>query len=209
MKTYQNHDIEQFFYDMGYTNIAGCDEAGRGPLVGPVVAGAVIMPKDCFIDGVTDSKKLSDKRRRELEPIIKEKAIAWAVSFVSEKEIDEINIYEASKKAMMLSLRDLKVGPDLVVTDAMPFSFSCPVKPFIHGDALFFSIACASILAKVARDNYMIELGKEYPMYQYEKNKGYPTPSHLKAIETYGVTNHYRFTFGPVKKVIQRNKINI
>jgi ribonuclease HII len=208
MKHYDNHQIENRLYAEGYLYIAGCDEVGRGPLVGPVCAGAVIMPKDCYIEGVTDSKQVSEINREKLSKIIKEKAIAWAVSYVSNEEIDEINIYQASKKAMMLALASLKVKPSIVLSDAMPLTIDCPNEAIIKGDAKSFTIACASIIAKVERDHYMGELAKKYPQYQYEKNKGYPTKAHLAAIEEYGITPLYRMTYGPVKKVIEKNKLN-
>ena len=176
-----------------YTNeiefIAGCDEAGRGPLAGPVVCAAVIMPKDFQNEVVNDSKQLTDKKRRVVE--------------VSADKIDEINIYEASRLGMELALRNLKHRYDMVLTDCMPLLHEIvPVEAIVKGDAKSFNIACASILAKVTRDNIMIELDKKYPEYQFAKHKGYGTKIHLEALEKYGAIEHiHRKTYGPVKNL--------
>lgn len=190
-----------------YTNeiefIAGCDEAGRGPLAGPVVCAAVIMPKDFQNEVVNDSKQLTDKKRRELFEIVKKEAIAYAVLEISADKIDEINIYEASRLGMELALRNLKHRYDMVLTDCMPLLHeTVPVEAIVKGDAKSFNIACASILAKVTRDNIMIELDKQYPEYQFAKHKGYGTKAHLEALEKYGAIEHiHRKTYGPIKNL--------
>ena len=188
-------------FDNKYLNkniqlIAGVDEAGRGPLAGPVVAAAVIFSPDVLIEGVDDSKVLSEKRREELfEKIIKE-SIAHSVSVVSVEIIEEINILNASLLAMRQSVEALKVQPDLIIADGnQKFDYSVPVIPVIKGDAKSFSIAAASILAKVTRDRIMKELAIEYPVYKWEKNKGYPTKQHRESIKLNGTSPFHRKTF--------------
>lgn len=205
MKKYNNYDIENKLYNSGYSYICGTDEVGRGPICGPVVACAVIMPKGIVIDGVTDSKKVSLKNRLILNDIIKEKAIAYAIVFIDNNTIDEINIYQASKKAMTDAINSLKVKPDYILADAMPLEFDVPVESIIKGDEKSFTIGCASILAKVARDNYMDELSKKYPMYGFDKNKGYPTKLHLDAIKTYGILEYHRRSYSPVANEVLNN----
>ena len=193
---------EKKLYKDNITLIAGVDEVGRGPLVGPVVAAAVILPKNYKLEGLDDSKKLSEKKREKLFPIIMNDAIAVGIGECSAKEIDEINIYEASRKAMMKAIDNLKVKPEYILVDAMPLFTDIPHEAIIHGDALSLSIAAASVIAKVTRDKMMIELDEEYPMYGFKKHKGYPTKLHLENLKKYGPLKNYRFTYGPVRDLI-------
>ena len=194
---------EKELYKEGYKLICGCDEAGRGPLVGPVVAGAVILPVDYELEGLTDSKQLSEKKREYYFAKIKEDAISYGIGIVSAKKIDEVNIYEASRLAMKEAISKLSVKPDYVLTDAMPMpGYDIPVKSIIHGDALSLSIAAASVLAKVTRDDIMKKMALEHPEYEFERHKGYPTKRHLELLELYGPTKDYRFTYKPVRDLI-------
>ena len=194
---------EKELYKEGYQLICGCDEAGRGPLVGPVVAGAVILPVDYELVGLTDSKQLSEKKREYYFAKIKEDAISYGIGIVSAKKIDEVNIYEASRLAMKEAISKLSVKPDYVLTDAMPMpGYDIPVKSIIHGDALSLSIAAASVLAKVTRDDIMKKMALEHPEYEFERHKGYPTKRHLELLELYGPTKDYRFTYKPVRDLI-------
>ena len=195
---------EKKLYKDKITLIAGVDEVGRGPLVGPVVAAAVILPKNYKLDGLNDSKKLSEKKREELYPIIMKDAISVGVGECSPKEIDEINIYEASRKAMMRALENLSVKPEYILVDAMPLFTDTPHSAIIHGDALSLSIAAASVIAKVTRDKMMIELDKVHPEYGFKKHKGYPTKAHIEALKKYGPLENYRFTYGPVRDLIKK-----
>lgn len=209
MKHYDNHEIEIRLNNEGYELIAGTDEVGRGPLAGPVVAACVIMSKDCYIEGVTDSKKISEKNRKILEGIIKEKAISYKVVFIDPKKIDEINIYEASRLAMTTAINTLDVKPDYVLADAMPLFIDIKSESIIKGDEKSFTIACASILAKVARDEYMVELDKLYPEYGFAKHKGYPTKQHLEAIKQYGILDlHHRKSYTPVQDEALKGNYN-
>ena len=183
--------------------IAGVDEVGRGPLVGPVVAAAVILPKNYKLEGLDDSKKLSEKKREKLFPIIMKDAVAVGIGEVSAKEIDEINIYEASRKAMMKAIDNLKVKPEFILSDAMKLFTDIPFNAIIHGDALSLSIAAASVVAKVTRDKMMIELDEKYPEYGFKKHKGYPTKLHLENLKKYGPLDNYRFTYGPVRDLLK------
>lgn len=201
-----NYEFERKIYNEGYKYIAGTDEVGRGCIAGPVVACAIIMPKDVIIEGVTDSKLLTDKKRRLLKEEIISKAIAVEVTFISEKEIDEINILEASRKAMVESINKLKIKPDFVLADAMKLPIDIPTMDIIKGDLRSHSIGCASIVAKVMRDDFMIELSKEYPGYDLEKNKGYPTPFHKNQLLKIGITPIHRKTYEPVRIAILENK---
>lgn len=196
-------EYERKLYAQGYELICGCDEAGRGPLVGPVVAGAVILPKTYHLEGLTDSKKLSEKKREKYFIQIKEDAIAYGIGIVDAKTIDEINIYEASRLAMKKAIENMLVKPEYVLTDAMPiFDYPVPVEPIIHGDGLSITIAAASVLAKVTRDHIMYELDRKYPEYEFKKHKGYPTKRHLELLRLYGPTEDYRFTYRPVHDLI-------
>ena len=197
--TYQ----DQFYSDKVHL-IVGTDEAGRGPLAGPVVAAAVIFPEDYQNDKINDSKQLSEKQRRALFSEIKEHAIAVGVGIVSADEIDQINIYEAARKAMKLAIADMKHDFDLVLTDCMKLpGYDVPVIDIVKGDAKALPIAAASIIAKVTRDEMMDELDKEYPNYKFSKNKGYGTKDHLDALKKYGPIEHiHRKTFKPVEKIL-------
>lgn len=198
LKAYEKH-----YYALGYNYIAGTDEAGRGPLCGPVVAAAVILPKDFTLPGLTDSKKLSEKKREEFYPIIVEKAISVGVSVIEADEIDKINILEASRKGMIEAISKLSVKPDFVLTDAMDIHTDNHLA-IIKGDAKSLSIAAASVIAKVTRDHIMMEYDKKYPEYGFASHKGYPTKSHLEKIEKYGILNIYRRTYKPVAKILER-----
>lgn len=200
--------FEREYYSKGYNVIAGTDEVGRGPLAGPVVASCVIMPKDCYIEGVTDSKKISDKKRKELRKEIEKKALSIVTVFIDEQTIDKINIYEASRLAMTKAIKGLTIKPDVVFVDAMPMSLDVETVSIIKGDEKSFSIACASIIAKEIRDEYMISLDKKYPEYGFKDHKGYPTKKHIEALNTYGVLPIHRRSYSPVQKVIMmENKL--
>lgn len=201
-----NYKFEEQYYNEGKVYIAGTDEVGRGPLAGPVVATAVIMPKGCYIEGVTDSKKLSEKKRKALKEEIEKKALSVVTVFISEEEIDEINIYEASRLAMTKAIKGLTPKPDIVLSDAMPLHIDIETLPIIKGDQLSFTIGCASIIAKVIRDDYMDLMDKKYPEYGFKKHKGYPTKAHIEAINKYGVSPIHRKTYGPVARKLEENK---
>lgn len=177
--------------------IAGIDEAGRGPLAGPVVCACVIMPMDegSIIDGINDSKKLSEKKREMLFEQIKEKAITYSVVEISEREIDEINILNATKKGMLEALNTLDCKPEIVLIDAVSLDTNIPQEGVIHGDALSYNIACASILAKVHRDRLMVDLSKVYPDYGFEKHKGYGTKLHIENLKKFGACPIHRTSF--------------
>lgn len=203
-KIIDNYSYEKNIYSEGYKYIVGIDEVGRGPLAGPVVACAVIMPEGCYIEGVTDSKKISHKMRQKLKEEIMEKALAIGISFMDEKVVDEVNIYEATKMAMYDAVSKLRIKPDYVLVDAMPLEFDIPHLSIIKGDEKSFMIGCASIIAKEARDDFMNELDKIYPEYGFKQNKGYPTKFHLDALLKYGITPVHRKTYGPVKAIISK-----
>lgn len=189
-------EIEDSFYADGVNVICGVDEAGRGPLAGPVCAAAVILPPHLEIPGLTDSKKLTDKKRRELYPIIKEQAIAYGIGMASEQEIDEINILQATFLAMQRALDQLNIKPDLALIDGnREKDFGIPVKTVVKGDSLSMNIAAASILAKVTRDDLMVKLAEEYPQYGFEIHKGYGTKAHYAALTVYGPSPIHRMTF--------------
>lgn len=189
-------EIEDGFYDQGIGVICGVDEAGRGPLAGPVCAAAVILPKHLDLPGLTDSKKLTDKKRRELYPIIKEQAIAYGIGFASEKEIDEINILQATFLAMQRAIDQLAVKPDLALIDGnREKDFRLPVKTVVKGDSLSLNIAAASVLAKVTRDDLMQEMADAYPQYGFEVHKGYGTKAHYAALTEHGPSPIHRVTF--------------
>lgn len=189
-------EIEDSLFDQGIGVICGVDEAGRGPLAGPVYAAAAILPRDLEIPGLTDSKKLSDKKRRELFPIIKEQAVAFGIGVASEKEIDEINILQATFLAMKRALEKLSVRPDLALIDGnRETDFGVPAKTVVKGDSLSASIAAASILAKVSRDDYMMELAQKYPQYGFDIHKGYGTKAHYQALREFGPSEVHRMTF--------------
>ena len=188
--------IEQGHFDAGVKLICGVDEAGRGPLAGPVCAAAVILPPNIEIPGLNDSKKLSDKKRRELYPVIKEKAIAYGIAFADQKEIDEINILQATYLAMERAIGQLSVKPELALIDGnRAKDFGLPVETVVHGDSLSASIAAASVLAKVTRDDYMLKMAEEYPGYDFEIHKGYGTKAHYAALTKLGACPIHRMTF--------------
>ena len=199
------YKIEEGLYKKGYKFIAGCDEAGRGPMAGPLVAAAVILPVGYKLDYLDDSKKLTAKRREELFEIIKRDAIDYKYTIISANDVDILNPLEASRKAMELSLAGLK-KLDYVLTDCMDVNVSVPYESYIHGDAKSASIAAASIIAKVTRDHIMMDLDKEYPMYEFGRHKGYVTKRHLELLEKYGVSPVHRKSYAPVKKVLLKNK---
>ena len=203
--TYQN----QFYSDKVHL-IVGTDEAGRGPLAGPVVAAAVILPENYQNDNINDSKQLSEKQRYALFLEIKEHAIAVGVGIVSADEIDQINIYEAARKAMKLAIKDMNHQFDLILTDCMKLpGYNVPVIDIVKGDAKALPIAAASIIAKVTRDEMMDELDQQYPNYKFSKHKGYGTKDHLDAIKKFGPIEHiHRKTFKPVAKIL-RGEMNL
>ncbi len=184
--------------------IAGVDEVGRGPLAGPVVAAAVILDPDQAIEGLADSKKITEKRREQLAEEIKEKALAWAISRVDIDVIDEINILQASLRAMTIAVSGLKQQPDFVMIDGnkIPAKLTIKAEAIVKGDDRVPCISAASIIAKVARDHEMIEMDKIYPGYGLAKHKGYPTKMHMEALQQLGVTEIHRRSFGPVRRVI-------
>ena len=189
-------EIEDSFYEKSVKLICGVDEAGRGPLAGPVCAAAVILPPHLEIPGLNDSKKLSDKKRRELYPVIKEQALAYGIAFASEQEIDEINILQATFLAMQRALDLLEVRPELALIDGnRAKDFGLPVETVIHGDGLSANIAAASVLAKVTRDDLMMKLAEEYPQYGFEVHKGYGTKAHYAALEEFGACPCHRQSF--------------
>lgn len=188
--------IENTFFEEGVQVICGVDEAGRGPLAGPVCAAAVILPPNLEIPGLNDSKKLTDKRRRELVPIIKEQAIAYGIGFASHEEIDQINILQATYLAMERAIAQLSVKPELALIDGnRAKDFGIRVQTVVKGDSLSASIAAASVLAKVARDDLMTEAAEAYPKYQFEVHKGYGTKAHYAALTAYGPSPIHRMTF--------------
>lgn len=188
--------IEDGLFEEGFEVICGVDEAGRGPLAGPVCAAAVILPKHCVIEGLNDSKKLTDKRRRELFPIIKEQALAYGIGLADHKEIDEINILQATYLAMERALAQLKLKPDIALIDGnRAKDFGLPVKTVVKGDSLSANIAAASVLAKVTRDDIMDAMAVQYPQYGFEVHKGYGTKAHYEALRTHGASQIHRMTF--------------
>lgn len=211
MKKSDQIDLWQYekdLYEQGYEYIGGTDEAGRGPLIGPVVAACCVLPKDFILEGLTDSKKLSEKKREQFFPFIKEHALAYGIGIVSPERIDEINIYQASREAMLIAIKEVreKINLEYVLSDAMPLSLDIPSLPIIKGDAKSISIAAASVLAKVTRDHILEDLDQKYPEYGFKKHKGYPTKAHLEAIEKYGLIEGYRKTYGPIKKILEEQK---
>ena len=182
--------------------IGGVDEVGRGPLIGDVVAACVVLPEDFVLEGLTDSKKLTEKKRDKFYDIITKKALAIGIGKVSPKEIDELNIYEATKKAMLLAITEVrsKINLEHILIDAMPLNIDIPTTSIIKGDAKSISIAAASVIAKVTRDRDMYELDKKYPMYDLAHNKGYGTKKHIEALKEYGITEYHRLSYAPVKE---------
>ena len=199
--TYERELIKQ-----GITLIGGIDEVGRGPLVGPVVAACVILPLNYELEGLTDSKKLSEKKREQFYEILKKEALSIGVGIVSAEKIDEVNIYEATKLAMQDAIKNCALKPEYLLIDAMKLDTSIPSNSIIKGDSKSLSIAAASVIAKVTRDRMLIELDKKYPMYDFKHNKGYPTKKHLEAINQFGIINLHRKSYAPVKEYLERIK---
>ncbi len=194
-------------YNRGCKYICGIDEVGRGPLAGPVVAAAVILKKDSYFEGLNDSKKLSKKKREELFEQITKEAVAYSICEVDNIEIEKYNIYNAARIAMMRAVEKLDIKPDFLLIDAMPFeNYSIPNFSMIKGDEKSVSIAAASVVAKVYRDNLMEKYAKEYPYYDFENNAGYGTKKHLDALEKYGVSPIHRRDFEPIKSIIKGGK---
>ena len=198
------HELEK----EGINYIGGVDEVGRGPLIGPVVTACCVLPKDFKLEGLTDSKKLTEKKREEYYKYIKDNCIAYGIGGASPEKIDEINIYQATKEAMIMAINKVReqVPLEHVLIDAMPLELDIPNTSIIKGDAKSISIAAASVLAKVTRDHLMIELDKKYPEYGFAKHKGYPTKKHLEAIHEYGLIDGYRKSYGPVKELLGDKK---
>lgn len=209
-------EYENNLYNEGVTLIAGVDEVGRGPLIGPVVACACILPVNFYHKDIKDSKKLSEKKREKMYKIIKENAISIGLGIVSEKVIDEVNIYEATKIAMKEAIKNLNITPEHVLIDAMKLELNISSTSIIKGDAKSESIAAASIIAKVTRDHMLDEMDKEYPMYDLKNNKGYGTKKHLEALQTYGPCKYHRVSYSPVRNALNEkntktieNKVNV
>ncbi|MDY0408146.1 ribonuclease HII [Virgibacillus soli] len=201
---------EKRYQQLGYQHIAGIDEAGRGPLAGPVVAAAVILPPSFELLGLNDSKQLNEQTRLRFFHIIKEHAISYGVGIVDNEQIDRINIYEATKNAMLLAMEQLSPTPDFVLIDAVPLHNSkYPFMAMDKGDQKSVSIAAASILAKVTRDQLMKQLHEQYPVYQFDRNMGYGTKGHMDALSEYGPTDFHRKSFAPVKNCISNKNSHV
>ena len=198
-----NYKYEKELIDKGIKLIAGVDEVGRGPLVGPVVAACVVLPLEFNLDGLTDSKKLSEKKRNYFFEEIKKQALGIGIGIIDEKKIDEVNIYEATKLAMKDAIKNCSVKPEHVLIDAMPLDIDIPTTSIIKGDLKSITISAASVIAKVTRDRMMYELDQKYPMYEFKKNKGYPTKAHVEAIQKYGVIKEHRRSYGPVRDYLE------
>lgn len=194
---------EKELYKKGITLIAGVDEVGRGPLCGPVVACACILPKNYYLEGLTDSKKLSEKKREQYYDILIKDCISYGLGIISPRIIDEINIYEATKEAMKLAIKNLSILPEHILIDAMPLDLDIPSTSIIKGDSLSESIAAASVIAKVTRDRMMCELDQLYPEYGFKNHKGYATKQHIQNVKEHGVLDFYRFTFSPISDLIK------
>lgn len=208
MNTVDLYAYEKELWEKGIDYVGGVDEVGRGPLIGPVVTACVVLPHDFVLEGLTDSKKLTEKKREQFYDYIMEHAVCVKIGMCSPERIDEINIYQASREAMIEAIE--KVAKEIplghVLVDAMPLDIDIDTTSIIKGDAKSITIAAASVIAKVTRDHMMIELDHKYPMYGFGKHKGYPTKQHLEAIETYGLIEGYRKTYGPVKKILEGGK---
>ena len=199
----KEYEIE--LYKQGINYIAGIDEVGRGPLIGPVVTAAVILPKDFYDERINDSKKLTEKKRELLYDVIMENAISVGIGMSSNEVIDEINILEATKKAMLEAINNLSITPEHLLIDAVKLDTKIPQTPLIKGDAKSLSIAAASIIAKVTRDRMLIEMDKKYPEYDFKHNKGYGTKKHIEAIYKYGVLKEHRRSFEPIKSIVEKS----
>ena len=195
------YKYEKELYSNNIRYIGGVDEVGRGPLIGPVVAACVVLPKDFILDGLTDSKKLSEKKRDYYFDIINKDALAVGIGIIDNDKIDEVNIYEATKLAMKDAISKLKIKPEHVLTDAMKLELDVPVTPIIKGDLKSQTIAAASVIAKVTRDKMMYELDEQYPHYNFKNNKGYPTKDHIEAIEKHGIIKEHRKSYAPIKNM--------
>lgn len=198
------YDYEKALIEKGIKYICGIDEAGRGPLAGPVVAAAVILKENPQFEYVNDSKKLTEKKRLLALEEIKREALAIGIGISSVEDIDRINIYRATAQAMLSAVETLKIKPEYLLVDAMPLVTTIPQKSIIKGDQLSLSIAAASIVAKTARDSYMDEMDKLFPEYKFKQHKGYGTKAHLEALEKYGVTPIHRKTFEPIKTMVTK-----
>ncbi len=207
MEQIDNYKYERELRKKGINFIAGVDEVGRGPLVGPVVAACVVLPEEFSLDGLTDSKKLTENKRDFFYDEITKQALGIGVGIIDEKKIDEVNIYEATKLAMKEAiancLKECKI--EHVLIDAMPLDIEIPTTSIIKGDLKSITISAASVIAKVSRDRMMDELDKVYPMYGFKKNKGYPTKQHVEAINQYGIIDEHRLSYGPVKDYLEKN----
>jgi len=186
----------------GINLIAGVDEVGRGPLVGPVVTACVILPEKFNLEGLTDSKKLSEKKREILYKEIEEQALGIGIGIVDNEEIDKINILNATKKAMKMAINNCNVRPEHVLIDAVKLDIDIPTTSIIKGDLKSITISAASVIAKVTRDHMLYELDKKYPMYDFKHNKGYPTKKHIEAIMEYGIIKEHRRSYSPVKEYV-------
>lgn len=196
---------EKELWNQGINYVAGMDEVGRGPLIGPVVTACVILPKDFELKGLTDSKKLSEKKREEYYDYIMEHALSVGIGMMDEKIIDKVNIYEATKLAMYQAVENSSITPEHILIDAMKLEkLKMPSTSIIKGDAKSISIAAASVIAKVTRDRMMIKLDQKYPMYGFKSHKGYPTKKHIEAIEQYGLIDGYRKTFKPISTMLEK-----
>ena len=204
-------EYENELYEKGITYIGGVDEVGRGPLIGPVVTACVVLPKNFKLEGLTDSKKISEKKREIFYEYIINNCVAYSVGECSPEEIDKYNILEATKIAMKRAIDKVnkKINLDYVLIDGnMKFDFDYKYKSIVKGDSKSISISAASIVAKVTRDRMLIELDKKYPMYGFKNHKGYPTKKHLDAIKKYGLIDGYRMSYGPIKEVINERSTN-
>ncbi len=204
-----NRKYEKELNKKGINIIAGVDEVGRGPLIGPVVACCCVLPKDFKLDGLTDSKKLSEKKRNEFYEYLIQNTI-YGLGIIGPDKIDEVNIYEATKLAMYQAIENVRrqINVEHILIDAMPLDLDIPTTSIIKGDLKSITISAASVIAKVTRDNMMIELDKKYPMYGYKNHKGYPTKKHIEAIHKYGLIDGYRKSYGPVKDIIEMGENN-
>lgn len=208
MNTVDLYAYEKELWEKGVSYVGGVDEVGRGPLIGPVVTACVVLPHDFVLEGLTDSKKLTEKKREQFYDYIMEHAVCVKIGMCSPERIDEINIYQASRESMIEAIEKVakEIPLEHVLVDAMPLDIDIDTTSIIKGDAKSITIAAASVIAKVTRDRMMIELDHKYPMYGFGKHKGYPTKQHLEAIETYGLIEGYRKTYGPVKKILEGGK---
>ena len=198
------YKYENELYKQGIEYIGGVDEVGRGPLIGSVVAACVVLPKNFKLEGLTDSKKLTENKRKIFYDYIIKNSLAYGIGIVDPKEIDKINIYQASKKAMILAIKKVQkeINLEHVLIDAVPIEIDIETTSIIKGDSKSISIAAASVIAKVTRDNLMDKLDKKYPMYGFKNHKGYPTKKHLEAIKEYGLIEGYRLSYKPIKELI-------